>query len=478
MSHNPLIDLYIKQINTSLNGMDIYNAVETGIDNILLDSSKADSLYSNYSIIGVNPFLTVKYKNGIIYEKNYPSQIFKAINDHQIFDYLNKIILKYKIDNPTSLPFIGGGLGYFGYDLSKELEAIKAMATKELDIPDCYFVFYDNHLILELKTNLLTITGFGIIQSSQETVQSLLTKVKSYTSNVTSSSILKTRSTSATQSHSLDFKSPFTKDTYMDVVESMRHYIEDGHIYIANMTHTYKSVFTKPAKGTYEDLRDINPAPFSAFMPLDGFSILSSSPERFMDIRNSKVQTRPIKGTMPRGSTPEEDLKNKNSLINSEKDKSELLMIVDLERNDLSKVCIPGSVKVTELFEIETYATVFHLVSTIEGFLKPEYTSIDCIKASFPGGSITGAPKIRAMEIIEELEPTSRNIYTGSIGYLGFDGNADFNIVIRTIVLKDNQAFIGVGGGITWESDPESEYFETLDKANALFKTLNKRSRC
>ncbi len=159
---------------------------------------------------------------------------------------------------------------------------------------------------------------------------------------------------------------------------------------------------------------------------------------------------------------------NSQRLLNSEKDKSELLMIVDLERNDLSRVCHPGSVKVTELFAIEAYATVFHLVSTIIGQLDRGNTSVDCIKAMFPGGSITGAPKIRAMEIIEELEPTRRNIYTGSIGYLGFDGNADFNIVIRTVLLKDETAYIGVGGGITWESDPTAEYQETLDKAKAL----------
>lgn len=471
-SQNPLIDLYIEQVHTPLNGMDLYNAVDDGLENIFLDSSKEDSPYSNYSIIGVHPFLTVKYKNGKIFIKKHPHSTFSCIEETHIFDYLNSLILKYKITNPTHLPFIGGGLGYFGYDLSKELENIPTLAKKEVDIPDCYFVFYDNHLILNLNTNFLTITGFGIIKPSCDSVSDLTALVLNYVPQLRQHSN-QLMDLLSNQKASLDFKSPFTKNTYMDAVESMRHYIEDGHIYITNMTQTYKSVFTKPAKATYEELRFINPAPFSAYMPLDGFSILSSSPERFLDIRDSKVQTRPIKGTMPRGKNEEEDLKNKTILINSEKDKSELLMIVDLERNDLSKVCVPGSVKVTELFEIETYATVFHLVSTIEGYLKPNHTSVDCIQASFPGGSITGAPKIRAMEIIEELEPTSRNIYTGSIGYLGFDGNADFNIVIRTIVLKDNQAFIGVGGGITWESDPESEYNETLDKANALFRTLN-----
>ena len=207
-------------------------------------------------------------------------------------------------------------------------------------------------------------------------------------------------------------------------------------------------------------------------MNFEDFQVISSSPERFLSVVDGKVHTRPIKGTRPRGKNPKEDKENKEALINSEKDKSELLMIVDLERNDLSKVCTPHSVKVTELFKIEEYATVFHLVSTVEGRLKDGASSIKCIKECFPGGSITGAPKIRAMEIIEELEGLKRNLYTGSIGYFDIRGNCDFNIVIRTIIKKDNRAYFGVGGGITWDSNPEDEWFETIDKAKALMKVL------
>ena len=207
-------------------------------------------------------------------------------------------------------------------------------------------------------------------------------------------------------------------------------------------------------------------------MNFEDFQVISSSPERFLSVVEGKVHTRPIKGTRPRGKNPKEDKENKEALINSEKDKSELLMIVDLERNDLSKVCTPHSVKVTELFKIEEYATVFHLVSTVEGRLKDGASSIKCIKECFPGGSITGAPKIRAMEIIEELEGLKRNLYTGSIGYFDIRGNCDFNIVIRTIIKKDNRAYFGVGGGITWDSNPEDEWFETIDKAKALMKVL------
>lgn len=222
----------------------------------------------------------------------------------------------------------------------------------------------------------------------------------------------------------------------------------------------------------YKKLRSINKAPFSAYVNFEDLEIISSSPERFIEVKDRKVITRPIKGTRPRGKNKEEDIKNSLELINSEKDKAELLMVVDLERNDLSKVCKPHSVKVTELFKLEKYATVFHLVSTVEGTLKENISAVKCIKECFPGGSITGTPKIRSMEIIEELEGLKRNIYTGIIGYFDFRGNADFNIAIRTIVKKDNKAYFGVGGGITFDSIEEDEYLETIDKAKALMKVL------
>ena len=252
----------------------------------------------------------------------------------------------------------------------------------------------------------------------------------------------------------------------------MKDYILNGHMYIANMTRRIWCYNNEDSFVTYEKLRSINKAPFSVYMNFDDFQVISSSPERFLYIKDRKVYTRPIKGTRPRGKTIEEDLRNKKELINSEKDKSELLMIVDLERNDLSKVCKPKSVKVTDLFKIEEYATVFHLVSEIEGELEDKVSAVKCMKECFPGGSITGAPKIRAMDIIEELEGLKRNLYSGSIGYFEIRGNCDFNIVIRTYVKIDNKAFVGIGGGITYESNEEAEWLETIDKAKALMRVL------
>jgi para-aminobenzoate synthetase component 1 len=264
-----------------------------------------------------------------------------------------------------------------------------------------------------------------------------------------------------------------SKANYLLAVQQIKDHIESGDVYQVNLTRRFTAPFKLPPFETYLRLRHMNPAPFAAYLDYGSGFILSSSPERFVQIRNGRIQTRPIKGTRPRGKTHEEDLSNRLELINSEKDRSELLMIVDLERNDLGRICKPGSIHVKELFELEEYATVYHMVATVEGVLETDVDAVDCLKAVFPGGSITGAPKIRAMEIIDELEPDRRGIYTGAIGYIGFDGQADFNIAIRTIIIQQGQAFFSAGGGIVWDSDPKMEYDETLHKASALFETLN-----
>jgi para-aminobenzoate synthetase component 1 len=464
----------IKTFETKQDGFQIYSRIEQGVDTIFLDSSMADSPYSHYSIIGVNPFLTIKYENKTIYEKWHDQEtktFSEALHQSDVFSYLNALMASYRIDNTTGLPFVGGGLGYISYDLGSEVESLPFHAPDLVTVPDAYFVFYDNAVVIDHHMNTVSITGLGILRDAEISVNYLESRILADPQFAqVDANFDKTINIAHDKPQ---FKSPFTSETYQEAVESMRQYIREGHIYIANMTHTFSSDFHKDPMSTYGRLRTVNPAPFSAYMPLEGFSILSSSPERFVEIHDQKIQTRPIKGTRPRGKTEEADLKNKVALMTSEKDRSELLMIVDLERNDLSKVCIPGSVKVTELFEIETYATVFHLVSTITGQLSQDKTAIDCIKAMFPGGSITGAPKYRAMEIIDTLEKNKRNIYTGSIGYLGFDGGADFNIIIRTILMKDQKAHFGVGGGITWESDSMAEYIETLDKARALLKSMD-----
>lgn len=451
-----MMKFLIEEIKTNLDAFDIYSLFKEDKTVTFLDSGTDYDNLGRYSFIGINSFNTFKYKN----KKCFIDE--KVIENESPFEFIKKFIYRYRIENNTGLPYIGGAMGYLSYDLGRTIEEIPEIAEKQLQIPDCYLYFYDNAIIRDNLEKRTYITALGILKEAKDSINEL--KEKIYAGKKIIYSELKERNR--------EFISNFTKEEYLSSIEKVRNYIKDGDIYIANLTQNFScETSTEPYK-VYKALRHKNPAPFAAFLNVEDFSIVSSSPERFLRIKDKFVETRPIKGTRPRGENLSEDLKNAKELLESEKDKSELLMIVDLERNDLSKVCRADSVEVTELFKLEEYSTVFHLVSTVVGILKDEFTVVDCLKACFPGGSITGAPKIRAMEIIEELEPTKRNIYTGCIGYLGFDGGADLNIAIRTIVMKDKKAYFGVGGGITWESIKEDEYEETLDKAKALMRCL------
>lgn len=442
-----------REFNSKLNAFEVYNLFKDEKDTILLDSSKEDKNLSKYSFIGINPFLRFEVKN----EKAY-------INDNIIegepFKVLENLIYEYKNDIQDIIPFLSGAIGYISYDAGRLLEELPNTSKEDFNIPDMRFIFYKNIIIFDLINDKKYITD---LDGNIENIESILTVI--HNGEKINDEIVCEKSENI-------FYSNFIKEDYKKAVTRLKEYIVSGDVYIANMTQRFWCYNEDDSFNIYKKLRSINKAPFSAYLNFEDFQIISSSPERFIQVFNNKAHTRPIKGTRPRGHNAEADEKNKLELINSEKDKAELLMVVDLERNDFSKVCKPHTVKVTENFKLEEYATVFHLVSTVEGELRNDVSSVRCIKECFPGGSITGTPKIRAMEIIEELEGIKRNIYTGSIGYFDFRGNCDFNIVIRTIIKKDNKAFFGVGGGITYDSIEEDEYNETLDKARALMRVL------
>ena len=451
-----MIDFKIKELNTYYDPFYTYNIFKDNIDSIFLDSSKEDKLLSKYSFIGLNPYKKFVSKGRKVLIDN------EIYNDVDPFEELEKLIDSYKFNLNSDIPFVSGTIGYFSYDMGRILEKLPDTSSEDFSIPDSIFIFFDNLIIFDLHNRKTYITAIGQIEEATRSTLRIEKCLEDYKEE---------QPIKLEDSNSIFF-SNFNKDDYEKSVSLLKNYIRSGDVYIANMTRQIWCDNIEDPFKIYQKLRSSNRAPFSAYMNFKDFQVISSSPERFLSITDGLVQTRPIKGTRPRGKNYEEDKKNKNELMNSEKDKSELLMIVDLERNDLSKVCKINSVKVTELFKLEEYETVFHLVATIEGKLKENVSSVKCIRECFPGGSITGAPKIRAMEIIEELEKLKRNIYTGSIGYFDLRGNSDFNIVIRTIVKKDNKAYLGVGGGITWESIESDEWFETIDKAKALMGVL------
>ena len=451
-----MINFNIKELNTYYDPLYTYNLFKDNIDSIFLDSSKEDEVLSKYSFIGLNPY------------KKFVSKGRKVLIDNEVyenvdaFEELEKLIKRYKLNINSDIPFVSGAIGYFSYDIGRILEKLPDNSSEDFSIPDSIFIFFDNLIIFDLLERKTYITAIGQLEGATSSILKIEKSLEDY-NEYEAISVGDSTNT---------FFSNFDKEEYENSISVLKEYIRNGDVYIANMTRRIWCDNNEDSFEIYEKLRNSNKAPFSAYMNFKDFQIISSSPERFLSVIDGLVQTRPIKGTRPRGKNQEDDERNRNELMNSEKDKCELLMIVDLERNDLSKVCKPNSIKVKELFKIEEYDTVFHLVATIEGKLKEGVSSVKCIRECFPGGSITGAPKIRAMEIIEELEKLKRNIYTGSIGYFDLRGNSDFNIVIRTIIKKDNKAYLGVGGGITWESIEEDEWFETIDKAKALMGVL------
>ncbi len=442
----------IKEINTKLSAFEIFTIFKDEKDSFILDSAMDKNKLGRYSFISSNPFKTLKYKNS---EKN-------------PLDYLKSELNKYKVENNTHLPFIGGAVGYLSYDLGNYIENLPRSAKDDLNVYDLYFGLYNYVIVVDHLEDKTYIATPGLDEKKEEIIAlHIEKKINEAEIQGINPICYEEKEVSPTK-----LSSNFTKKGFEDSVEKVREYIKSGDIYQANLTQRFSGKTTLSSYELYRDLRRVSPAPFGAYLNFEDFNILSNSPERFIKCIDRKLETRPIKGTRPRGKNKEEDLKLQEELRNSEKDRAELLMIVDLERNDIGRISKIGSVKVPELFVIEPYANVNHLVATVVGELDDDKDAVDAIKATFPGGSITGAPKIRAMEIIDELEPTQRNAYTGSIGYIGFNGDMDLNIAIRTIVKKDDDVYFQVGGGMTWGSDPSEEYQETLDKAQSIMKAL------
>lgn len=425
-----------------------------------LDSSLVNEL-GRWSILGLRPYKTlIKEQDGSFTEDG----VSRPDTDFET--RLGEFLKQNRDENETALPIVSGAIGYFSYDYGREHMGIPSAEQDVEPIPQARVVFYDLLLIEDCREKRVWLSACG----QTEDAEALLTRFRRDIERGMEEGFPPLPGAHAAKP--ITVRPNFEKEEYKAAVDRMIRYIIEGDIYIANMTQRLDVVSDREPLAVFEHLRTHNPSPFGAYLDCGDHQIICASPERFLRLRGGVVETRPIKGTRKRGETAEEDEALRWELERSEKDKSELLMIVDLERNDLNRVCHPGSVEVTELFTVETYATVFHLVSNIRGELAQGSDVTDLLRAAFPGGSITGAPKYRAMEIIDELEHGKRGLYTGSIGYLTLDGECDLNIVIRTALHRDGRYHLGVGGGITSESDLEFEYEETLQKAKAVLEAL------
>ncbi|SDE74460.1 aminodeoxychorismate synthase component I [Sporomusa acidovorans] len=458
----------IREIAVTVSPAEVFALFAQQPYSVFLDSGKDSNGVGRYSFIARDPFLVFSSKGQAIHIEEKGGCRNFAGNP---FAELKRLLAIYKTEKVPGLPPLTGGvIGYFGYDMGYLLENIPDLSIDDLNNPDCMLGFYDTVLIFDHHTNKTLIAANGFPERDElcrrARAENRINELVALLAQA------KPLPEPEPQIPAGDYQSNFTRKGHCDMVQKGIDYIAAGDIFQVNLTQRFNAKVTVPPFELYRYLRHINPAPFASYLNFGEVIVASASPERYMLVTDRMVETRPIKGTRPRGQDPESDRLLREELAASEKDRAELVMIIDLERNDLGRVCEFGSVRVPDLIRLEEYATVFHLVSTVVGKLSPGKDVIDLITASFPGGSITGAPKVRAMEIIDELEQVRRGIYTGSIGYIDFNGDADLNIVIRTFVIKGDRAYYQVGGGIIADSVPELEYEESLDKARALMRAL------
>lgn len=421
---------------------------------VFLDSGSAEKRQGRYDIFAAQPICT-------LLTRGKQTRINKAgkesISELDPFTLIQQQLPAQEAF--PEVPFNGGAIGYFAYDLARNLEKLPEIAQDAEHIPDMAVGIYQWAVVIDHQKKQSYLVGRA---DNTEHWQSLIEQFSQYPDEQTINSFHVTG----------EIQSNMTRESYSQAFSKIKNYLTEGDCYQVNLAQRFVSSCQGDPWDAYCQLRKINSAPFSGYLNVPGVQVLSSSPERFLKVLDGKVETKPIKGTRPRKKDVLANQQQIEDLQASHKDRAENVMIVDLLRNDISKNCQTGSVEVAKLFDVESYATVHHLVSTISGQIAEDSYALDLLRSCFPGGSITGAPKIRAMEIIEELEPHRRGIYCGSIAYIGFDGNMDSNIAIRTLVHSENTIRFWAGGGIVNDSVMEAEYQESFDKAAAMLHLL------
>jgi para-aminobenzoate synthetase component I len=465
---------------------------------IFLDSALKGTSFARYSFLAADPIAVVRSKGATTEHVDLLTGR-QSVAAGDALAAVQSALAPHKVEPVAGLPpFQGGAAGYLAYDWANQLERLPTPRFDDLAMPDVVLGIYDWVLAWDHQQSRAWIVSTGLPETSAaarekralERAAAIQERLQEGNGERGGPNRLRQGSGEPFQgrgtiaemppSYPVDatdprvgLRSSFTHAGYLDAVNRVREYILAGDIFQANLSQRFEAPLVEAPWDLYQRLRTQNAAPFAAFLDFPEALILSASPERFLRVDpGGQVETRPIKGTRPRGVGPEHDAALGRALTESEKDRSENLMIVDLIRNDLSRVCSSGTVRVQELFALEHFATVHHLVSTVVGELRPGLGALDLLRAAFPGGSITGAPKIRAMEIIAELEPSARGVYCGAIGYLSLSGALDTSIPIRTAVVRDGRVYLSAGGGIVADSDAEQEYRETLDKARGMIDAL------
>ena len=427
---------------------------------VWLDSAARGGPSGRYDIVAADPYVTLRTRGqsteiatrggATVHSPSSPFALLRA----QLGERCAPI---------DDLPFCGGAIGYFGYDLGRRLERLPSIAVADVDMPELAIGIYDWAVVVDHEKRSARLVGVGRDPRTFERWSSLLERLtgqRAAKAGAPFRVLARARST-------------VSRDEYAGAFRRVQEHIRVGDCYQVNLTQRFEARADGDPWAAYLRLREINPAPFAAYLDFPDGRVLCSSPELFLRVAGDRVETKPIKGTRPRDTDRARDRALAEALRTSAKDRAENVMIVDLLRNDLGKTCLPGSVRATKLFDVESFASVHQLVSTVEGRLAPGKDALNLLEGCFPGGSITGAPKVRAMQIIEELEPQRRGVYCGAIGYVGYDGDLSLNIAIRTLVQHGDSIYAWAGGGVVADSDVDAEYQESLDKAAALLAVLN-----
>jgi para-aminobenzoate synthetase component I len=453
--------------------LEAYERVTQSPYGFLLESVKGTMTTGRYSFIGTEPFLVLKGKG--TQTEITQGEKREVVNRDPILIFKD-FVTRFAVPPSEGMPpFMGGAVGFLSYELVHLFEKLPAAANDDLDSPDLYMMFVDTVIVFDhVERSIWLIYCPSADRFYNEDRKSLyqagLDRLASLERRLKSPSPVP--SPSLQQGRHRHPHPNFTKAQYTKMIRTCKEYIAAGDIYQANLSQRFVSESKVDPWLLYQALRRINPSPFAAFLRLKDLYLVSASPERLVRLKEGIVETRPIAGTRPRGGNLHGDETMRQALLANKKERAEHIMLVDLERNDLGRVCTYGTVEVDELMATEQYSHVIHIVSNIRGVLASGKDAFDVIRAVFPGGTITGVPKVRCMEIIAELEPVCRGPYSGSIGYISFSGEMDLNIIIRTFIITKGRTYAQVGGGIVADSDPDQEYDETLFKAEALFKAL------
>jgi len=438
----------------------------------LFESAEGGEKWGRYSFLGSRPSHLFRSK-GRACEILNPGEVIQRFEAEDPLKALEEFLVPYRPVLHSSLPrFFGGAVGYLNYDVARSFEKIPSLLPQDLDVYDCCFMITDTLLVFDnLKHKVMVIANVFLDDRTptEEAYRKGNEKIQGMVSRLRDPALPHPAGKSSTRSK---LQSNFRQEGFMKSVERAKEYIRAGDIIQVVLSQRFASDVQCDPFDIYRALRGINPSPYLFYLKMDGTVLLGASPEVMVRLEGRQIELRPLAGTRPRGKTPEEDLALARELLADEKEKAEHIMLVDLGRNDVGRVSEIGSVEVTSLMDVEHYSHVMHIVSNIRGSLAKGKNAYDVFRATFPAGTVAGAPKIRAMEIIEELEPVRRGPYAGAVGYFSFSGNMDTCITIRSILIKDGKAYVQAGAGIVADSEPELEYHETLNKARAIFRAL------